>query len=69
MRLINRIFCNKSQHATTLNIIYGLLELLKENDKSQSDIISELVTFGYSGLKKSTLENYFANANKIHERG
>jgi hypothetical protein len=54
---------------TTLNIIYGLLELLKESGKSQNEIISELERFDYRGLKKSTLETYFSNANKIHERG
>lgn|GEM_PF-4580932 len=59
----------ESERNTTLNIIYGLLELLKSGGKSQNEIISELERFGYRGLKKSTLETYFSKANKIHERG
>lgn len=59
----------KRERTTTLNIIYGLLELLKKEGKSQGDIISALEKFDYSGLKKSTLEKYFAESNNIHQRG
>ena len=61
---------NPKEKNTTLNIIYGLLEISKKDTgKSQAEIINELENYGYRGLKKSTLEKYFSEANKIHQRG
>ena len=61
---------NPKEKSTMLNIIHGLLEIAKKGTgKSQAEIINKLENYGYRGLKKSTLEKYFSEANKIHQRG
>lgn len=53
-----------------LNIIYAMLEFMKKElpGCTQNQIIDFSEDFGYHGLKKSTMEKHFGEANRIHER-
>lgn len=59
---------SETENRATLNIIYGLLEMLKKSGKSQNEIISELENFDYFGMSESNLKKLFAKANNINKR-
>jgi hypothetical protein len=60
---------SERERRTALNIIYGLLDIIKKDTTmSQAEIISKLEKYGYHGLSKSTLEKYFSDANNIYKR-
>ena len=59
---------SKTENRATLNIIYGLLDMLKKSGKTQNEIIRELEKFDYFGMSESNLKKLFAKANDIKKR-
>ncbi len=59
---------SETESRANLNVIYGLLEMLKKTGKSQNEIISELEKFDYFGMSESNLKKLFAKANNINKR-
>jgi hypothetical protein len=59
---------SETENRANLNVIYGLLEMLKKSGNSQNEIISELEKFDYFGMSESNLKKLFAKANNINKR-